>query len=104
MAYQAGNASGLFATGTLIQGLIFVNHPSYAAPAWQGTLLVIANVVIVSIFNLWGSRLIPYMQNGMFILHVLVLTAVVVPVWVLAPHASTTQVFATSIMVVGGEI
>lgn len=82
-------------TGTVIQGLIFENHASYTAPNWQGTLLVIANISILVIFNIWGSRIIPLLQNGLLAFHVIVLVGVVVPLWVLAPHASTTDVFAT---------
>jgi len=75
--------------------LIFENNPSYTSPRWQGTLLVIVNAGIVLIFNIWGSRIIPFVQNGLFCFHILLLGTVIVPLWFLAPHASTTDVFAT---------
>lgn len=82
-------------TGTVIQGLIFENHPSYTSPHWQGTVLVIANAAIVLFVNIKGSRIIPFIQNGLFFFHILLLVTIVIPLWFLAPHASTTDVFAT---------
>lgn len=40
MAWQAGNAIGVFLTGTLIQTVILENNVKYAFPAWHGSLLV----------------------------------------------------------------
>lgn len=93
LAWQAGNASGLFVTGGIMQGLIYVNNENYAAPAWQETLLVIANCLLVFIVNIWFARWIPYVQNGLLCLHILMFFAVIIPLWVLAPKASAAEVF-----------
>lgn len=39
LAWQAGNAQGIFLTGILIQTLIAINDVAYPFPNWQGTLL-----------------------------------------------------------------
>lgn len=93
MSWQAGNASGPFVMGTLIQSLIAMNFPDYDSPRWQGTLMVIANIALVYAANAYGTEYIPVVQNTLMVLHVFLFFAVVVPLWVLAPHASAGQVF-----------
>jgi hypothetical protein len=55
LAWQAGTASGSFLTGTIIQGLISLRNPDYTAPGWHGTLLVFSMVLVIYIFNVYGS-------------------------------------------------
>lgn len=93
MAWQAGNALGVFLTGTLIQTVILVNDPNYTFPSWQGSLLVMGTIAIVYVANVFGSRLIPKVQNGIFALHVMAYLCFIIPIWVNAPHASAKQVF-----------
>lgn len=80
-------------TGTIIQGLIFVGNENYSATAWQGTLLVIANVLVVWIVNVWGAKWIAAVQNALLGFHLLVFLAVVIPLWAVAPHQSASVVF-----------
>lgn len=76
-----------------MQGLIYVNNTNYASPAWQGTLLVIANCLLVLIVNIWFARWIPYVQNGLLGFHIFMFFAVIIPLWILAPKASAREVF-----------
>lgn len=69
-AWQAGNALGVFLTGTLIQVIILENWPTYPFPPWQGTLLVIGCILLVGTINIFGAKLIPKVQNIIFCLHV----------------------------------
>lgn len=93
MSYQAGNASGFFLAGTIIQCLAMVNYPSYTAPNWQSTMCVLAVVVISGIFNIWFSDYFPMLNNLSMILHIMGFVAVVVVLWVLAPHPPAAEVF-----------
>lgn len=93
MSYQAGNASGFFLAGTIIQSLAMVNYPSYSAPNWQSTMCVLAVVVISGIANIWGQRFFPIMNNISMVLHIMGFVAVVVVLWVLAPHPPAEEVF-----------
>ena len=70
MAWQAGNAIGVFLTGTLIQVIILENNPNYLFPTWQGSLLVMAIILLVGVINIFGSKLIPRLQNAIFCLHI----------------------------------
>jgi len=93
LSWQAGNASGSFLTGTIIQALITVNYPSYQAQNWQGTLFVFAMVLILYSVNVWGAQLWPRMQNGLMILHVALFVIVIAVLWAKAPHQSAKAVF-----------
>jgi choline transport protein len=93
IAWQAGNALGIFIVGSLIQTIILVNDESYTFPNWQGTLLACAAMVTAYIGNVYGSRILPYWQIPVFIIHILAYFAFIVPVWVKAPAATHSQVW-----------
>lgn len=93
LAWQAGNALGVFLVGSLIQTVIQINVPDYAFPAWHATLLVIAAIVIAYVGNVYGSKILPYWQNAVFAVHVMAYFAVIVPVWINAPKATHSQVW-----------
>lgn len=93
LSWQAGNASGSFLTGTIIQALLVVNYPDYEPKRWQGTLLVFAMVIVLCVVNIWASNIWAQIQNGLLILHIVVFLAVIITLWVLAPHQSAKAVF-----------
>ncbi|KAJ6787680.1 hypothetical protein PWT90_08378 [Aphanocladium album] len=93
LAWQAGNALGLFLVGTLIQGIIGLNNPSYEAKNWHGTLLVVAVACTTVLANIFGSRIIPHTQNAIFALSLLAFVAFLVPIWVNAPMADSQDVW-----------
>ena len=93
LSWQAGAASGSFLTGTIIQGLIIVNNPSYEPTNWQGTLFVFAMVVVIWCCNIWGAKELPLLQNVLLCIHVITFLVIVVVLWTLAPRQSTKVVF-----------
>ena len=93
MAWQAGNAVGVFLTGTLIQVIILENNPDYVFPAWHGSLLVMANILVTIVGNIYATRYIPRVQTLFFVLHILAFFCVIIPICVLAPKASAKDVF-----------
>ncbi|KAJ6096909.1 hypothetical protein N7486_007655 [Penicillium sp. IBT 16267x] len=95
LAWQSGTASGSFLTGTIIQGLISVRNPDYTAPGWQGTLLVFSMVLVIYIFNVYASELMPILSNLLMILHVLSWAAILIVLWAMAPHRTAEAVFVT---------
>ncbi|KAK4550236.1 hypothetical protein LTR36_003203 [Oleoguttula mirabilis] len=86
LCWQAGNASGMFLAGYMVQSLAVLRNPSYAAPVWQGFLLVIAVVLISTVFNIWAERLLPALQNLTMCLHVAAFIATVSVFWALGPR------------------
>ena len=93
LSWQAGNVSGCFLAGTMIQALLQVNDPGYEPQRWQGTLLVSSMALLLYIVNVWGHDLWPQIQNVLMIVHVSAFLAVVVALWVLAPHQNAKAVF-----------
>ncbi|KAL9116654.1 MAG: hypothetical protein Q9187_006820, partial [Circinaria calcarea] len=86
--WQAALVSIAFLVGTIIQGLIVLNYPSYVFERWHGTLLVIAVTTFSVIFNtIFASRL-PVVEITLLMIHLLGLLAVVIPLWVMAPRAN----------------
>lgn len=93
---QAGNAIGVFLTGTLIQTIILENNNDYAFPAWHGSLLVMSNIAFTVAANILLTRFIPRVQTAFFVLHILAFFAVLVPICVNAPKASAAEVFGAA--------
>lgn len=93
MAWQAGNAQGVFLVGTIVQILISLHHPLYAFPRWHTTLIAMMAVCIAYIGNVWGAKFLHLWQNVVFVLHILVYLAFIIPIWVNAPQASSSQVW-----------
>lgn len=93
LSWQAGVASGSFLIGTVIQGLITINNPSYEAKPWQGTLLIFAVTLIVFNLNIWGARALPMFQNLLLVLHVFGFTAIIVFLWVVGRVQPASAVF-----------
>ncbi|KAG6012157.1 hypothetical protein E4U54_007695 [Claviceps lovelessii] len=94
LAWQAGNAQGIFLVGTLIQAIITINNIHYEAAYWHGTLLVMAISLIALAANVYGARLLPHWQNIVFVVHIAAYFAVLAPVWVNAPQVESTQVWS----------
>jgi hypothetical protein len=102
LAWQAGTASGSFLTGTVIQGLISVRNPDYTSPGWQGTLLVFAMVLVIYLFNVYASELMPILSNLLMLFHVLSWAVILITLWAMAPHRSAEAVFVSDWQNFGG--
>lgn len=93
LSWQAGNASGSFLTGTIIQALITINYPNYIPQPYQGTLLVSAMALVLLVVNIWGAQLWPKLQNGLMALHFSLFVVVITVMWAKAEHATAREVF-----------
>ena len=82
-----GSVVGLsFLAGTIVQGLVALNHPSYVPQRWHGTLLVIAVVTFCIFFNTSFARKLPLVEGCLVVIHILGLFAIMIPLWILAPR------------------
>ena len=95
LGWQAGTASTAYLTGTMIQGLIVLNHDSYTPTRWQGTLFTIAISLIATFFNTYGAKQLPLLEGLILFLHIFGFFAILIPLWVLSPKNSAHDVFAT---------
>jgi choline transport protein len=73
--------------------IILYNPTTYVAARWQGTLFAIAIALVQASVNTLLARLLPSMQNIFIVPHALGWIALVIFLWVMAPHASAKDVF-----------
>ncbi|KAK0100696.1 hypothetical protein ONS95_007148 [Cadophora gregata] len=96
LSWQAGNASGAYLTGGVIQALLSENtsyDPTDFEFQWQGTLFIFAMVVVVYCANVYGASVWPRVQNALMVIHVLGFLVVIIVIWVMAPHRTAKSVF-----------
>jgi hypothetical protein len=93
LSWQAGTAGASFILGVLIQAVIVAYDPSYVPKRWQGTLFVFFASTIQGLANTVLAAQLPRIQKIMIVPHALGWIAVIVVLWVLAPHASAKDVF-----------
>ncbi|KAH8895963.1 amino acid transporter [Thozetella sp. PMI_491] len=93
LSWQAGNASGSYLTGSMIQALIFINNPDYDPADWQGTLFMFLMVAVLWAANVFGANKMPVGQNFLALIHVVMFIVVIAVMWALAPHVDAASVF-----------
>jgi choline transport protein len=98
LSWQANSAAGGYVAGTVIQGLAYINDPSSGdqstfTTAWQGTLLAIANVLIVAAANVWGAKFLPLTQILLMVLHITLFVALIAILWAMGQHVPASEVF-----------
>lgn len=85
-----------FTVGTIIQGLVVLNNPTYVFERWHGTLLVWAISCICLIFNTSLAKRLPTVESVILTLHMIGLFAIIIPLWILSsPRASAHQALLT---------
>ena len=101
LGWQTGLASLAFLAGTMIQGLLVLDDADYVFQPWHGTLLVIAITAFCIIFNTFLAKKLPIVETMVLVIHLLGFFAILVPLWVLAPQSSPSEVF-TEFLNLGG--
>ncbi|KAK5064929.1 hypothetical protein LTR84_000763 [Exophiala bonariae] len=95
IGWQVYLASVCFLVGTIIQGLLVLNDPTYVYQRWHGTLLSIAIVVFSITFNTVLASRLPLIEGLVLILHILGFFAIIIPLWVMAPRANASDALLT---------
>ena len=93
IGWQAASASVGYLGGTLIQGLITVNNPSYQAKGWQGTLLLWAVILVAVAVNTVVVSALPKIEALILIIHILGFFAILIPLVYLSEPVPAPQVF-----------
>lgn len=96
-AWQATVTSVTFLTATQIQGLVVLNHPKYDFQRWHGTLLMWALMAISLAVNIFGIRLLPFIELVGGICHIAFFVALIVPLVLLSPRSDAAFVFTQSL-------
>lgn len=88
-------AATAYVTGTLIQGLLILNYPSYDYQRWHATLLFYAVVAGGLFINTYLGRLLPQIESLVLFFHILGFFGILIPLVYLSPHQSAKEVFTT---------
>jgi choline transport protein len=95
LGWQAGIAFSSFLVGTLIQGLLVLNYEDYVFKRWHGTCLAIACLCFSVVFNTFLAQRLHLVEGCILVLHIFGFFAIIVPLWVLSPRASSKEVWTT---------
>ncbi|KAJ0109741.1 hypothetical protein J7T55_004290 [Diaporthe amygdali] len=88
LGWQTGCASTSFMVGTMVQGLIALNHPdTYVHEGWHGTLLTIAAAAFAAFFNTFLARHLPAIESGLLVIHVFAFFGILATLWAMSPIA-----------------
>lgn len=86
LGWQGGCASSAFMAGTMVQGLIALNHPdTYIPEGWHGTLLTIAVAAFAVFFNTFLARHLPIIESGLLAVHFLAFIGILATLWAMSP-------------------
>ncbi|OAP59078.1 hypothetical protein AYL99_06376 [Fonsecaea erecta] len=93
LSWQACLASAAYLGGTIIQGLLVLNYPSYDFQRWQGTLLLYAVIFLAMLFNTYLAKQLPKVEGAVLIVHIVGFFGVLITLVYLAPHGTAHDVF-----------
>lgn len=86
---MAGSAP--FLCGTMIQGLLVLQYEEYVYKRWHGTLLYWAVLFFATFVNIYGSRVLPSVENLSMVLHVVLFIVLLVVMLVLSPTKHSAE-------------
>ncbi|KAK6438287.1 hypothetical protein LTR95_005511 [Oleoguttula sp. CCFEE 5521] len=95
VGWQGSICSTAFLAGTIIQGIVILNHPTHSPQPYQDTLLVWAVMVLCVFFNVFLAKKLPFVEGVLLIVYVVGFFVVIIPLWVLAPRSPASEVFTT---------
>jgi amino acid transporter len=93
VSWQSIIAIDSYIVGVIIQGIIVVNDPTYVPTRWQGTLLIIASVIGIGLFNVFAAKHLPLAEGIFVTFHVFAFFPTIIVLLVLSPKQSAHDVF-----------
>ena len=93
LGWIANLTVGVWFVGTMTQGLLVLNYPSYVYERWHGTLILFAAVLCCVVVNTLLGRFFPHIETFALGLHIAGFFAILIPLVVLAPKGSSSSVF-----------
>ncbi|KAE8317690.1 putative amino acid permease [Aspergillus transmontanensis] len=94
-AWQSAFASIALLSGTEIQGAAILTFTKYQSESYHGTLILWACVLVALAVNVIGGKLLPRLENLVFVLHVVGFLAILITLTYMADHKSAKEVFTT---------
>lgn len=98
LAWVATVATETIFAGTMLQGLIILDHENdYNPTRWQGTLLAWLVIAVGIFINVVIPGFLPKMELGVIVFHISGFIAIMTVLWVFADHNSAHFVFTTAL-------
>lgn len=86
LGYVSMLASTFNTSILLMQGIINIAYPEWIPNGWQTTLMIFAEITLVTIINLWAFRAVPWFEMLAGILNIFLFLTVLILLWVVAPR------------------
>jgi choline transport protein len=96
LAWIATVATESLFAGTIIQGLLVINYPSYTIQRWQGTLLTWLVIVTNVFINCVTPNLLPKFEVLIMVLHLCGFVAIMATLLSTSEIGTSTTVFLTA--------
>ncbi|KAJ5092069.1 hypothetical protein NUU61_006939 [Penicillium alfredii] len=97
LAWIATIATETIFLGSMIEGLVIINHPLFAQERWQNTLLAWAAVVVAIFINVVVPNYLPKFEIAMLVIHLAGFVAITATLLALSPKGSAASVFQTAL-------
>jgi choline transport protein len=95
LAWVATVATESLFAGTIVQGLLVINYPSYVSKMWQGTLLTWLVIVVNIFINVVIPGLLPKFEITIMVIHVCGFIAIMVTLLKTSEIGTAASVFKT---------
>ncbi|PNS19429.1 Choline transport protein [Sphaceloma murrayae] len=80
-----------FLVGGIVQAMIVINNDTFVPERWQVTLLTMASVIILSLFNIFAAKHLPLFEGIFALLYVFAFVPIIAVLWVLCPVKQTAS-------------
>ncbi|KAL4956946.1 amino acid/polyamine transporter I [Aspergillus filifer] len=91
IGWQATFATACYLTGTMIQGVVILTHPSYVPESWHPTMYYWAVVAFAVGINVVGRSVLPKLEGMILVVHILGFFAVMIPLVSLAEEIGSAR-------------
>lgn len=97
LAWIATMAIECLFAGTMLQGIVTMDYPTYTATLWQGTLLTWMVLAVNMCINMFIPGLLPRIEIGVVVFHISGFVAIITVLWYFSPINDASFVFTTSL-------
>jgi choline transport protein len=95
LGWQVGNTAIGYLCGTVLQGMVALNNPSYEPTRWQAVLIIWAVLTFSLVFNTFLAGRLPLLEGVVLVIHVCGFFAILIVLWVLADTDPASEVFTS---------
>jgi choline transport protein len=92
-AWVSALAGSTSSEANILLGLVGTNFPDYEYKSWHVTLLIMAQLILVGLINMYAFRIIPWLELVAGVMHVILWVIFVIVLVTLAPRHNADFVF-----------